>query len=276
MKRSADFLHRLLAGSRVVGFMIHGGRYKSSLPEGLADFMNVLTKRPIVIEEVSCKGKFMYWCLRPGWTMWCTYGMSGQWSTTRDDKHCSIELCHRTNRSGILGGEGYLFFNDPRHFGTIKFVHDHTGEKTQAKLDSLGPDMLSSPPTPEQFKDRLLVKPNRTVAETVMDQRCVSGVGNYVKAESLYLAELSPHRIISSLSYDEIEQLRVQITNVMQASYNTGGATISTYRNVDGTKGGAQTRFAVYGNKVDPMGNPVTKEETKDGRTTWWVPSIQK
>jgi formamidopyrimidine-DNA glycosylase len=74
----------------------------------------------------------------------------------------------------------------------------------------------------------------------------------------------------------EIERLRTQIINVMKASYNNSGATFRTYRNPDGTEGGMQRRFVVYGNQTDPLGNPVVKEETKDGRTTHWVPTVQR
>jgi DNA-formamidopyrimidine glycosylase len=283
--RSADFLHKLLVGRCLDSIDVVGGRYKDNPPEGLRDLVSAKHRLRelfgadggMIIEGVGCKGKFQHWCFRPGWTMWCTYGMSGQWSTKRDVKHCAIELCHRANRVGILGGEGYVYFNDPRRFGTLKFIYDPDGTKMRAKLDSLGPDMLSDPPvTPEQFTRRLNLKPNRTLAEALMDQRVVSGIGNYVKAESLYLSELSPHRAISSLSSQETERLCQQVTNVMRASYNTGGATISTYRNVDGTKGVAQRRFVVYGNRVDPMGNTVVNEETRDGRTTWWVPTVQR
>jgi DNA-formamidopyrimidine glycosylase len=282
VKRSADFLNKLLVGRCVTDVRVMGGRYKEKAPSGLAEFLGALAWSMYLdltsygrIEEVSCKGKFQYWNLRPGWSMWCTYGMSGQWSTRRDDKHCAVWLSWRGKHDG--SDSGTVYFNDPRRFGTLKFVYDPDGAKTQKKLDSLGPDMLSDPPvTPELFGQRLNLKPRRTLAEALMDQRVVSGVGNYVKAESLYLSELSPHRTVASLSSQETERLCQQVTNVMQASYNTGGATISTYRNVDGTKGRAQARFAVYGNKVDPMGNPVTKEETRDGRTTWWVPAVQR
>lgn len=124
--------------------------------------------------------------------------------------------------------------------------------------------------------ERLLKHPNKTLAEVLMNQSVISGVGNYVKAEALYLAELSPNRTVSNLKMVEMERLRKQIVNVMNAPYKTGGATFNTYHNPDGSKGEAQRRFAVYGNKVDPLGNPVIREETRDGRTTHWVPAIQR
>ena len=283
VRRSADVLNKMLAGRRLSSLYAVGGRYKDAPPEGMVELLTFMQERltkhgadgHVLIEEVNCKGKFMYWSLRPGWTMWCTYGMSGQWSTTRDDKHCSIELCHRTNRTGIMGGEGYLYFNDHRHFGTVKFLHEPDGVLTQKKLDSLGPDMLSDPPDEQKFRVALNRRNQRTLAEVLMDQSVISGVGNYVKAEALYLSELSPHRVVCELSSIEIERLRTQIINVMKASYNNSGATFRTYRNPDGAEGGMQRRFVVYGNQTDPLGNPVVKEETKDGRTTHWVPAIQ-
>jgi DNA-formamidopyrimidine glycosylase len=164
-------------------------------------------------------------------------------------------------------------FHDPRHFGTLKFVKGR--EQLNRKLATLGPDMLSGPPDEAGFRSALLKKPTRTVAEALMDQSVVSGVGNYVKCEALYAAGVSPHRTVESLTCLEHMHLRRAIIDVMEASYTSGGATIATYRQGDGAKGQAQSRFMVYGNKTDPSGNPVVREQTLDGRTTHWCPAIQ-
>lgn len=229
------------------------------------------------IESIDVKGKFMHWRFTGGWSMWCTYGMSGGWSTQRDPKHCAAELYHR-HPSGLVLEDCVpgVYFNDARHFGTLKFVHDPTGELTQKKLATLGPDMLNDPPDTQAFCKALLRKADRTLAEVLMDQSVVSGVGNYVKAESLYAAALSPHRKVIDLDPLEMERLRKHIVLVMRAAYESGGATIATYRQADGAEGHAQRRFAVYGHAADPLGNPVTNEATLDGRTTWWSPAIQR
>jgi len=226
------------------------------------------------LREVGVKGKFMWWGVGE-WFMWCTYGMSGQWSTQYDPKHSAVQVAYNDAPDPVhpCTQMTTINFNDQRHFGTIKLVKGRPA--LDKKLATLGPDMLNDPPTWQVFVERLLKRPTRTLAEALMDQSCISGVGNYVKAESLYLAELSPHRIIDSLKVAEMHRLREQIINVMKAAYNTGGATFNTYRNPDGSKGGAQRRFVVYGNRTDPMGNKVIREETKDGRTTHWVPQVQ-
>jgi glutamate dehydrogenase/leucine dehydrogenase len=43
-----------------------------------------------------------------------------------------------------------------------------------------------------------------------------------------------------------------------------------------GNAGSFKSRFLIYGNDQDPAGNKVQRLETKDGRTTYWVPAIQK
>jgi len=281
VRRSADYLSKLLVGKHIVNaFIGDGGRYtKLKPPTGFRDFVEDLSKGPCLIEAIDAKGKFMWWQLKRGdttWFMWVTYGMSGQW---RDEQNKYTTFGINYAERGIFDEEGRyvhpkaLYFNDIRHFGTIHLVND--AQKHAKKLASLGPDMLRNPPTELEFQLRLSSRALKTVAEALMDQKVVSGIGNYVKAEALYLAEISPHRLVRSLTPAERRVLREQIINVMGASYATGGATISTYRNADGTKGGAQRRFAVYGNQTDPMGNPVVREETKDGRTTHWVPSVQ-
>ena len=108
-----------------------------------------------------------------------------------------------------------------------------------------------------------------------MDQSVVSGVGNYVKAEALYLSKISPHRLVSSLTDIDLQNLNLATRSVLVNSFESGGATIQSYRSFYGEVGDATQRFAVYGRKTDPEGREIIKEQTKDGRTTHWVPQVQ-
>lgn len=268
LAKSRDHLRKYV-GHTIVTATISSGRYTAENLVGYKEWTAGRTPLNDTLLEVDVKGKFMWWRFKDDWYMWCTYGMSGQWMRELT-KHCALFM-HVQNPSGV---NSWLAFNDQRHFGTLKFVKGR--EALDKKLASLGPDMLNAPPDEQAFRTAMRRRNNKTLAEALMDQSCVSGVGNYIKAEALYLAELSPHREVSSLSGTDMEHLRKQIINVMRASYNNDGATIRSYLNVDGTKGGMKSRFLVYDNQTDPLGNPVVKEETKDGRTTHWVPAIQK
>ncbi len=194
-----------------------------------------------------------------------TLGMTGSWSTT-ETKHSRVAF--------EMSGGVRVFFNDQRNFGTLKMVPGR--QELVKKLKSLGPDMLSEPVSDARFSEALMRKPDWTLAEAVMDQSIIAGVGNYVKAESLYRAQLSPHRTVSSLSPTDMSLLRQSIQQVLQEAYTRGGASIQTYRDFDGNEGEYSQRFLVYNQSQDPNGNAVVREQTADGRTTHWVPAVQK
>ena len=109
-----------------------------------------------------------------------------------------------------------------------------------------------------------------------MNQKTVAGVGNYIKAEVLWLSKVSPLRRVADLKEAEIVSLRDNIQKVIRTSYQNGGATIKSFYGADGSVGTYSSRFLVYNQKTDPYDNPVTKTKTPDGRTTHWVPEVQK
>jgi formamidopyrimidine-DNA glycosylase len=238
---------------------------------------NIINDLPLRVEAIDTKGKFMWWTLKgqdKTWYMWCTYGMSGQWSRT-SGKHTAFIVEY--NGSGDLGAQDQqkLFFNDTRRFGTIKFISNL--KKHEAKLASLGPDVLADPTIePEIFAKRVLQKPNRTIAEALMDQSRVAGIGNYIKSEALLRAGISPWRNVTDITSEEYVNLCQSVLDVATESYKSQGASIKTYRNVDDSKGTTQFNFKIYSKKVCPIGHPVINETTTDGRTSWWCKDCQK
>lgn len=264
LRHSRDRLRNLILNKNILRMSpTASGRYGENHPHG---FLMVEQRLPLLVTSIDTKGKFMWWTLHDKgktWYMWCTYGMSGQWSprnVKKNDKHISFVVEHEN---------GQLCFYDPRHFGTIKFVDDEAEQKR--KLTSLGPDVLEDPQMePEIFAERMLMKPSRTIAEALMDQRSISGVGNYLKAEALYRASVSPHRVVTELSSEELLSLWSQVILSSRESYADHGASIRTYKTVDNFSGTAQFEFRVYNKKSCPKGHPVTNEETLDKRTSWW------
>ena len=108
-----------------------------------------------------------------------------------------------------------------------------------------------------------------------MDQRVISGVGNYIKSEALLRAKISPWRNVSDITEGEYTKLFQSVINVANESYASQGASIKTYRKPDGTKGAAQFSFRIYSKKACPVGHPVINETTPDGRTSWWCSTCQ-
>jgi formamidopyrimidine-DNA glycosylase len=61
----------------------------------------------------------------------------------------------------------------------------------------------------------------------------------------------------------------------VKRAYNVGGATIATFKDMYGNSGKFFDQFQIYGKKIDPLGNLVSRELTKDGRSTYYVKGIQ-
>lgn len=203
--------------------------------------------------------------LENGWNVWNTLGMTGSWSRTQL-KHSRAQL--------VLDDNTSVFFNDIRNFGTLKYVQGK--DALDDKLASIGPDMLSEDVPDSVFITRMRKKNSRIITENLMDQAVVSGVGNYLKSESLYFAEISPHRACNEISDQELSKLNKTIKAVIRQSYKTGGATIYTFQNFEGEKGQYTSRFAVYNQKTDPHGRDVESFTSPEGRTTFWVKEVQK
>ncbi len=241
---------------------ILSGRYANHGPP--PGFDDILHELPMKIAGAGCHGKFIFMIFENGWTAWNTLGMSGTWSRSLG-RHSRIKL---------LLEDGPVFFNDVRNFGTLKFIKGK--DFLIDKLNSLGPDMLNEDVENDLFLSRIRMCKRKTVAQAIMDQSVIAGVGNYLKAEALYISKISPHRPCESLSDQEVVILNESIKKTIRSSYETGGATISTYTGFEGEIGEYSQRFLVYNQKTDPHGNVVIKEKTKDGRTTHWVPEIQR
>ncbi len=262
VRRYVDSLNQFISGKSMSGIEIVSGRYQKTLPDSIMDFGSCL---PMKITEVNCKGKFIYFQTETDWNIWSTLGLTGSWTAKRAEY--TRVIFHFSNQDPI-------YFNDMRNFGTLKFIQGK--EILQNKLRTLGPDILMEPCPDDLFKLKLQSKYSKTLAEVLMDQSVVSGIGNYIKAESLYLAQLSPHRLAGSLTDSEVSKLNQAIQAIAKESYRSGGSTFRTYADFNGEVGNFSERFMVYGRKTDPMGHPVVREETKDKRTTHWVPQIQK
>ena len=262
VKKVTDFLKESLNHNIIVDIQINSGRYKKHGPfDGYQSLKNIL---PAKVTFVSCKGKFIWVEINNNLYLTSTLGMTGSWSRTKT-KHSHVTL--------VLANGSEVYFNDVRNFGTLKVFNSL--EAFHKKLNTIGPDMLSGYILPKSFRNIVRTQKKKSIAEILMNQKLMSGIGNYLKAECLYASRISPHRTCDSLSDEEIDLLFENCKTIIRRSYELGGATIQSYRQPSGEPGMFSRRFAVYGHKQDPDGREVIKEKTRDGRTTHWVPEVQ-
>lgn len=260
-RRVYEDLRQQIGDIKISELRVLGGRFLKKSPTGLTD-----VKLPSNVVGGGVRGKFIWLELETGSSMWITLGMSGYWST-ETDPHAHFQMLLEDGRS--------LYFVDQRRFGTIRFSQSRT--ELIDKLTGLGLDVLNDTRIRQDDFNRAINKyQNKTVTEVLMNQKVCAGIGNYIKCEVLYRARVSPHRLISSLTESERADLFRWAREISVASYIQGGASIRNYQRLTGEHGSFVFEFEVYAQKEDPLGNPVVREETLDGRTTHWVPAVQR
>lgn len=266
VKRYVDQLNAEAAGQLLKGIEIVSGRYSHhGPPSGLQKFSQNF---PILLKDIKCKGKFIYFNFEKDdkpFTIWNTLGMSGGWKKQKSE-HSRLTFSFEN----VI-----LYFEDQRNFGTFHFISPEAGE-TKKKLATLGPDILAESLTDQEFSKRLNLFSEKSIVEALMNQKAVSGIGNYLKSETLYLAKISPFRKVKDLNADDISRINSVSQQLIRESYKSGGSTFKIYQDMYGQTGSFSSRFVVYKKDKDPFGNIVNISETADGRTTYWVPSIQK
>ena len=143
----------------------------------------------------------------------------------------------------------------------------------QTLVGHLGPDLLGSPDAPggwdpEEAVRRLRQRPDRPIAEALLDQRNLAGIGNLYKAEVLFLRGIHPTTPVSTV--DDLAAVVTLAQKLLTA--NKGRWTQATTGSV---RRGEETY--VYGRANAPCRRCGTliMREMQSERVTFWCPVCQ-
>lgn len=94
-------------------------------------------------------------------------------------------------------------------------------------LNRLGPDVLDEETTPEEVRDRLISKSfrRRSFSSLFLDQHCLSGLGNYLRSEILFMAGVHPTMRPQDCSDEQLEKLGKLAIAIPWQSYRHNGVT---------------------------------------------------
>jgi len=269
----SENLNKLLKDKYILSYQLtDNGRYRKKGPDNCIPFGDSL---PLKVKKVENKGKLIFFTFTDGkkeFYMLNTLGMSGVWHK-QTGKHTCFIFEYSSSPDEERGKEK-IYFIDQRHFGTIKFLTNK--EDLEKKLKDIGPDMLNdSKMSLKLFKERMMKYKHWNLVKALMCQKIISGIGNYLKSESLYHAKISPFLKVEDLSEDQFYQLYQSIRLKIVSSYNDGGVSVKNFSDIDDKKGQYHFSFEVYGKKEDKFGNKVERVVLADKRSTFYVPKIQ-
>ncbi|WP_166170851.1 bifunctional DNA-formamidopyrimidine glycosylase/DNA-(apurinic or apyrimidinic site) lyase [Acinetobacter sp. SA01] len=166
-----------------------------------------------------------------------------------------------------------LRYHDPRRFGCILWLD----QDSQSKLiDTLGPEPLSEAFNAEYLFEKFKKK-NVAAKVAIMDNHIVVGVGNIYATESLFNVGIHPAQPASSLSFQQIEQLVIEIKRILKQAIDLGGSTLRDYTNAMGENGYFQQTLLAYGRAGEMCVNcETTLENLKLGqRASVFCPECQ-
>jgi formamidopyrimidine-DNA glycosylase len=213
----------------------------------------------------------------PGPTVYGHLGMTG-WirevgrDSTRLQAHGDAPFDDENGRPRFLklliearNGRG-IAFTDARRLGRIWLGGDPDDEK---RIQRLGRDALDDLPSLKELA-ALFARRKIPIKAVLLDQGALAGLGNWLADEVLYQARIAPKRIASSLTEREVSALRRAIRTVVghavkvSADHTRFPRTWLFEHRWGGSRGSQQIN-----------GHSIRRDEV-GGRTTAWVPAVQK
>ena len=163
----------------------------------------------------------------------------------KDQKHDRVVF--------VLNNKQKLIYNDVRKFGFIKIYSSDSITKSQ-HLSHLGPEPLEKNWNFSYLK-KYVFRRERSIKNILMDQKCVSGLGNIYVNEILFLSRIKPVRQATKLKNFEIEKIIKFSKKILNNSIKLGGSTIKDFSSENGKKGDFQQYFKVYGRENQDCSN---------------------
>jgi endonuclease VIII len=142
-------------------------------------------------------------------------------------------------------------------------------------LQSLGPDLLAAEFPADLALQRLKARPDLEIAEALLDQRVMAGVGNVFKSEVLFIESVNPWTPVSALEDAILQRLIATARRLLLENVRPGNPHRVTTRGDPSASGS----LWVYGRTNLPCAHCGTHIQTRRqgalNRPTYWCPKCQ-
>ncbi len=150
-----------------------------------------------------------------------------------------------------------------------------------AELRRLGPDVLSEAFDAEEAVRRLRERSDMAIADALLNQRVLAGLGNVYKSEVLFMCRVSPFALVRDVEDAAIRSIVETSRRVLLANVTERLAPMTTYTGLRRTTGrqDPRERLWVYGRARLPCrtcGIAIrVKAQGPHARLTYWCPECQ-
>lgn len=258
--RAARTLHAALAGRLVT-------RFETVLPQ-LARVDDEAPVEGRTIERVSAAGKNLILDFSGDLHLHTHMRMHGSWHLYRPGEKWRKR---RSDMRVVIETDAWIAvgFNIP-----IAEFHDASSLARQDDLRLIGPDLLGDAFDFAEAIRRIRERDAFEIAEVLVNQRVVAGVGNEYKSEVLFLGRVHPFARVRDVSDEQLEAILRIARKLMLANVRKRNQERVTTFSLDPR----QTKY-VYGRGGKPCrkcGSPVAFAKQGDhARPTYWCPKCQ-
>ncbi len=258
--RAARTLHRALSGRLVTRFdtaLVQLGRVDADTP--------IAGRR---VEGVEAAGKHLLMRFSGDLVLRTHMRMNGSWHIYRQGERWRLP---RSDMRIVVATAEWVAVAFRVYVAEFIKADDLLRHRP---LATLGPDLLKDDFDGEAALQRIRALPDRPIADVLLDQRALAGIGNIYKSESLFLAHVHPDTLASALTDDELGIViamarRVLIEHV--AKHRAIRRTTDRMRDED--------RYWVYsrgGRACRQCGARIASHKRgDDARVTYWCPACQ-
>ena len=166
----------------------------------------------------------------------------------------------------VFDDGGQLVFADARRLGRVRLRHD---PRHEPPISLLGFDAFREIPPLGRFCE-LLRDRGAPLKAVLLDQAFAAGVGNWIADEVLYQAKLDPRRRARTLTRAEASRLRARLRAVVALSVRVRSDSERYPRSWL-----FHYRWGKHPGAVTGRGESI-RYTTLGGRTTAWVPAVQR
>jgi len=266
--RAARTLQRALAGRAVT-------RFESVFPR-LSRIDDDTPIRGRTVDRVEARGKHLLIWLSGDLVLRTHMRMHGSWHVYRPGERWMRP--HRDMRIVLETREIHaVAFNVP----VAEFETAASLARTPA-LRALGPDLLDDELVPAEAVQRIAERGEMDIADALLDQSALAGIGNIFKSEVLFAGRVNPFLKVRDVSRHDIERLVTIAAKFLRANVADGASGgIATYSGLRRTTGRSDpgARLWVYGRGGKPCrrcGTPVSRmKQGPHARSTYWCARCQ-
>lgn len=305
VRKTRDFLSKIMKNKYITSISILKGRYKTHKPFEL--YYKIINNLPLKVLDIKTKGKFMYFILEHDFYIFSTLGLTGGWtyklSNSRKNSKENIrnykfpklldyisnekyEKYHKTSINNLnvefkmKGSDKIVYYYDSLSFGTLKVIDNK--EELEKKLNQIGPDIMDTTTSLDIFIDQITKKNNldKYIGNVIMNQKVISGIGNYLRSDILWLSRISPFRKVKDLSYKELDTIYNNSRKLTWENYDLkSGIKNKIIQKKDIFPRDFNRNFFVYMCEKDIYDNRVIVENLYEGsvkRKIYYCPKYQK